>query len=543
MPKGEELTELDKKVLSFQNRGCLVPSRDLIKTPEQVEGIRRSGVVNTGVLDLVAQEIHEGMTTLEIDQLVYDYTVGHGAIPAPLNYEGFPKSVCTSVNEVVCHGIPSESEVLKEGDIINVDVSTILDGYYSDASRMFVIGKTTPEKQKLVDVARECLEAGEPYPTLWQYRNHMFIWNVGAINAVIFSLWAFKSVTPLLVFYALMKGATSWLLYQIVRKTVHPKAAFIALVIYVLYPANYGESTAVLSEIPFQCAVMAGILSTLNQKPVAGGILIAAGNWFRPMGIVFLLSVCIFLWCGKKWKNSAKLIIGYLLFIGIIGTASWSRTGDFIFQSRAGWAMLMKHAWDNDKDQKADRKLFAHNDPMYDYGSSLNCAQKDSLFRHNFFVWLKHNPKEYFKQMPEKFIRTYISDNVNFCTFLSGKEEKDYMYEELSMKRLVADFPHLSKVQSLTLYNLFYYYMLIICFFMSCISLLKRRETQFVVLPISIVTIGTAVLLFFGHGEARFHIPFMPFIIMSVATWLSIRIKPKYNNNEEKISICHKQCP
>ena len=89
VPKGEELTELDKKVLSFQNRGCLVPSRDLIKTPEQVEGIRRSGVVNTGVLDLVAQEIHEGMTTLEIDQLVYDYTVGHGAIPAPLNYEGF----------------------------------------------------------------------------------------------------------------------------------------------------------------------------------------------------------------------------------------------------------------------------------------------------------------------------------------------------------------------------------------------------------------------------------------------------------------------
>lgn len=160
MPKGEELTELDKKVLSFQNRGCLVPSRDLIKTPEQVEGIRRSGVVNTGVLDLVAQEIHEGMTTLEIDQLVYDYTVAHGAIPAPLNYEGFPKSVCTSVNEVVCHGIPSESEVLKEGDIINVDVSTILDGYYSDASRMFVIGKTTPEKQKLVDVARECLEIG-----------------------------------------------------------------------------------------------------------------------------------------------------------------------------------------------------------------------------------------------------------------------------------------------------------------------------------------------------------------------------------------------
>ena len=124
------MTELDKKVLYYQNRGHLVPKRKLIKTPEQIEGIRKSGVVNTGVLDLVAQEIHEGMSTATIDKLVYEYTVEHGAIPAPLNYEGFPKSVCTSINEVVCHGIPSEKEILHDGDIINVDVSTILDGYF-----------------------------------------------------------------------------------------------------------------------------------------------------------------------------------------------------------------------------------------------------------------------------------------------------------------------------------------------------------------------------------------------------------------------------
>ena len=167
VPHGQELTELDKKVLSFQNKGFLVPRRELIKTPEQIEGIRRSGVVNTGVLDLVEQEIHAGMSTADIDKLVYDYTTQHGAIPAPLNYEGFPKSVCTSINEVVCHGIPNENEILREGDIINVDVSTILDGYYSDASRMFIIGKTTPEKEKLVRVTKVCLaigaEAAKPY--------------------------------------------------------------------------------------------------------------------------------------------------------------------------------------------------------------------------------------------------------------------------------------------------------------------------------------------------------------------------------------------
>lgn len=160
VPKGEELTELDKKVLHYQAKGHLVPKRSLIKTPEQIEGIRKSGIINTGALDLVAKEIHAGMSTLEIDKLVYEYTHDHGAIPACLGYEGFPKSCCTSVNEVVCHGIPNEFEILEEGDIINVDCTTILDGYFADASRMFIIGETTPQKKKLVEVAKECLEIG-----------------------------------------------------------------------------------------------------------------------------------------------------------------------------------------------------------------------------------------------------------------------------------------------------------------------------------------------------------------------------------------------
>lgn len=158
--KGEPITELDKKVMYYQSKGCLVPKRELIKTPEQIEGIIKSGIINTGVLDLVEKEICSGMNTEQIDKLVHEYTLDHGAIPAPLNYEGFPKSVCTSVNEVVCHGIPSEFEVLEEGDIINVDVSTILNGYFSDASRTFIIGKTTPEKEELVKMAKECLYIG-----------------------------------------------------------------------------------------------------------------------------------------------------------------------------------------------------------------------------------------------------------------------------------------------------------------------------------------------------------------------------------------------
>ena len=157
---GQEPTEMDKTIMYWENKGKLVPTRDLIKTPEQIEGIRKAGVVNTGVLDEVAKQIHAGMNTLEIDQICRQYCEDHGAIPACLNYEGFPMSVCTSINEVVCHGIPKEEDVLEEGDIINVDFTTILDGYYADASRMFIIGKTTPEKDQLVRVAKECLEIG-----------------------------------------------------------------------------------------------------------------------------------------------------------------------------------------------------------------------------------------------------------------------------------------------------------------------------------------------------------------------------------------------
>ena len=137
-----------------------VPTRELIKTPEQIEGIKQAGKLNTAVLDEVARNIREGMSTLEIDKIVYDYTTQHGGTPAPLNYEGFPKSVCTSINEVVCHGIPKEEDILQEGDIINVDCTTILNGYFADASRMFIIGETTPEKEQLVRVAKECLEIG-----------------------------------------------------------------------------------------------------------------------------------------------------------------------------------------------------------------------------------------------------------------------------------------------------------------------------------------------------------------------------------------------
>ncbi|MBN2389350.1 MAG: type I methionyl aminopeptidase [Anaerolineae bacterium] len=132
----------------------------IIKNETQITGIRKSCHLTRDILDAMTDRIAPGITTEQINTWVHEMTLAHGATPAPLNYRGFPKSVCTSINEVVCHGIPSPSRILQEGDILNIDVTSILDGYYGDSSRMFLIGEVDPEARKLVQVTRECMELG-----------------------------------------------------------------------------------------------------------------------------------------------------------------------------------------------------------------------------------------------------------------------------------------------------------------------------------------------------------------------------------------------
>ncbi len=163
----------DDKLRKFQLEGHIVPDRSIIKTPEQIAGIRESAKINIAVLDEIGEKIHVGMSTQEIDDIVYNTTVKMNGIPADLHYEGFPKSVCTSINNEVCHGIPSKDIILKDGDIINVDCSTIYNGYFSDSSRMFMLGDVSPENRKLVEVTKECVEIGIKNVIPWTFLGDM----------------------------------------------------------------------------------------------------------------------------------------------------------------------------------------------------------------------------------------------------------------------------------------------------------------------------------------------------------------------------------
>jgi len=150
----------DERLERLYHEGEEVLPRSLFKTPEDIAGIKASAEVNVGILDYVGEHIGAGVSTMDINDWVNDYLAAHDAVSADLNFEGYPYSVCTSINDVVCHGFPSRKDVLKDGDIINVDMSTIKGGYFSDSSRMYCIGDVDPQWRRLVDVCHDSVRAG-----------------------------------------------------------------------------------------------------------------------------------------------------------------------------------------------------------------------------------------------------------------------------------------------------------------------------------------------------------------------------------------------
>lgn len=367
-----------------------------------------------------------------------------------------------------------------------------------------------PDSEGYIKLANDCLTYHEPYPVSIKLTDLAFIWNIGAINTVALSLKLFHSVVPLLVCYSLMKGATAWMLYKITQQITNTRTANIALLIYVLYPANYGEATSVLSEVPnIFFSLTALYLIICKKKNVMGGGIIAIANWFRPIGLVYIIAVTIY-----QRKKAVKTMIGYAAMIGIIGWMSYYRTGCFIYQAQTGWMALLQYSVDNTA-TKSDDALPIITD------THINVTEKDKIWRNRFFAWLKEHPADYIAQMPEKLYKLFVSDNVNMCAFLSHKQHRKYLYSELNMRQLANDFPAYTPVQFLTMMNLFFYYILLVLFVTSCLQIRRLPYRQTLVLPFALIILNILMIMLVGHGEARFHYPFMPYIIIIDAVFIS----------------------
>ena len=384
---------------------------------------------------------------------------------------------------------------------------------------LFLFGYTSyDDSDSYISIARECIANGEPYPVSSLINEIPFLWNVGAINAVAASLALTGSIMPLMVVYSLLKGLTALLFYLLSKHLFGHRTAMVCLLLYVLYPANYGESTTVLSELPFMFFIMLGMwLALARNYYFLGGLMFAMANWFRPMSLVFIATVIIYLVyqkfrseapasVHKILKRTGALLTGYVLMICVIGFSSMHRTGLFLYQAKTGWMNLADFYTNNSQESLTVRDR-----------TDWNVAQKDSAWCSIFIEWLKDHPGEYISKMPQKIAETYVSDNVNMCAFAPDKR-----YTTVSLKTLIDLFPRLIPAQWFTFLNLVFYYFLLL----TALASLWRFKWKSHLLPLSCILIGTLLLMLIGfHGDARFHQPFMPFFIMLSSLYVMTRIK------------------
>lgn len=387
---------------------------------------------------------------------------------------------------------------------------------------LMVFGYTPhPDSQDYLRYAQDALNHGEFYPTKEGLYTLPFLWNVGAINAVALSLKIFGSKVPLLLLYSVLKGFSLLFVYLLTKSWFNEIVACIAVILYLLYPANYGEGTAMLSEVPFTFFILAGLYACQKKRFVLGGILMGCADYMRPVAIIFIAAYILS--NIKNYRNYIKICITYVAFISCIGFYNYATRGEFFYKAKTGWMCMAQYHWREGADQSG---LLAAEKVTED--NSLTYTEKDKVWHDMFFDWLKDHKVDYLKQIPMKIIRTYVSDNVNLCAFLPQSEKsKDYMYESLSMGSLIHEFPHYSAVQWLTLYNLLFYYAMMAIFIFS---IKKIKELP---LPWAIFIVGTAFIALVGHGEARFHQPFMPFVIIAVAYMVKVFLnyRPKSNVN------------
>lgn len=210
---------------------------------------------------------------------------------------------------------------------------------------LIVFGYTpTNDGEGYLEYAHTCLTYGEPYPCTPTIQGEPFVWNIGQINLVILSLYLFNSIVPILILMCLLKACSAYLLARITQKLLNERIALITILLYVCYPNNWGQSTTILSEIPSVTLLLWGIFLIIHsshyKQLFIAGFIMAFSNWFRPLGLIFIGTFILYFLIFERqkwWHKTGSLLAGYLLFITVVGTSCWLRTGYFLYQSDTLW--------------------------------------------------------------------------------------------------------------------------------------------------------------------------------------------------------------
>ena len=407
-----------------------------------------------------------------------------------------------------------------------------------------VFGYTpTNDGEGYLELARVCLAEGQPYPTisLMHYDELPFIWNIGIINLTALSLLLSNSIIPLLLLMCLMKAGTAWLVGQVSCYLFNHKTAVIAILLYILYPNNWGQSTMISSEIPsdffsllavflFIKAVFSNISSWKENKKllILSGLVLAFGNWFRPTATIMVLALAVYALARLKkesWRPFLLMVGGYISFIIVVGSSTYMRTGHFVYQARSLWFSMVDECYDGaEVAPHWGQPIWPEGYPRYiENHEQLDCFECERIWQERSMDWLKNHKVEYLKKIPGRIYYMYQSDYDNLPVFLSHKEHAEDNYITLPFRHLLSEASTLSFAQWMALFTMIFYGLLLLMAAMGIIRLTLQGEFQKLALPLFIIVGGTLILTLVMHGETRFKSPFMPWIFIMAATFLAMK--------------------
>ena len=397
---------------------------------------------------------------------------------------------------------------------------------------LFVGYTPTNDGDGYIDYALMSLKDGQPYPSHSTILGQPFIWNIGHINLIALSLWLTRSIVPVLVLMCALKAVSAYVVARIAELLFNHRTGLIAILLYIAYPNNWGQSTMLLSEIPSVALALTALYLTLKYNRakawIAAGLLFAVGIWIRPISPIYIGSAFLYhLLFNRRLilKRYACIVGSYVALLIAVGTSCYLRTGYFLTQPTTVWFNFIANTYE--KSTKVD-----YTQPVYPKGTARCIANREKLtalqcrdiWRQRSLQWLGNHKIAYLKKVPGRLFWMYYEDIDNIAAFLKDKQHAENNYVTLPVTSIAHQINSLSPIQYFALINEIFYLIIVLMAVTATAQLLRKRDDCSLFLPLFIIVAGSLALVLVSHGETRFKAPFIPFLFMLAAS-VSIKMR------------------
>ncbi len=397
---------------------------------------------------------------------------------------------------------------------------------------LFVGYTPTNDGDGYIDYALMSLKDGQPYPSHSTILGQPFIWNIGHINLIALSLWLTRSIVPVLVLMCALKAVSAFVIARITELLFNHRTGLIAILLYIAYPNNWGQSTMLLSEIPSVALALTALYLTLKYNRaktwIAAGLLFAVATWIRPISPIYIGSAFLYhLLFNRRLilKRYACIVGSYVALLIAVGTSCYLRTGYFLTQPTTVWFNFIANTYE--KSTKVD-----YTQPVYPKGTARCIANREKLtalqcrdiWRQRSLQWLGNHKIAYLKKVPGRLFWMYYEDIDNIAAFLKDKQHAENNYVTLPATSIAHQINSLSPIQYFALINEIFYLIIVLMAVTATAQLLRKRDDCSLFLPLFIIVAGSLALVLVSHGETRFKAPFIPFLFMLAAS-VSIKMR------------------